>query len=59
MDQKPTDESVGASAAEPPARKLPYEKPAFRFEGVFETTALACGKIAGTQGQCNRLPRTS
>ena len=59
MDEETADKSAGTPAAEPPARKLPYEKPAFRFEGVFETTALACGKIAGTQGQCNRLPRTS
>ena len=37
------------------ARK-PYVKPAFRFERVFETTALACAKITATQGQC-RLNR--
>jgi hypothetical protein len=29
-----------------PAAKKPYSKPAFRFERVFETTALACGKTA-------------
>jgi len=28
--------------------KKPYEKPAFRYERVFETTALSCGKTAGT-----------
>jgi hypothetical protein len=27
--------------------KKPYEKPRFRFEQVFETTALACGKVTG------------
>ena len=31
--------------------KKPYEKPAFRYERVFVTTALACGKT-GTQSQC-------
>ena len=37
-----------------PARgKLPYQKPAFRHEGVFETMALACGKIQSTQSQCH------
>ena len=36
-----------------PATKKPYAKPAFRFERVFETTALSCGKIAGTQGPCS------
>ena len=31
--------------------KKPYEKPAFRHEQVFVTTALSCGKIA-TQISC-------
>ncbi len=34
-----------------PAKK-PYCKPAFRFERVFETRALACGKVVATQQQC-------
>lgn len=29
-------------------QKKPYEKPAFRFEKVFVTTALSCGKLAVT-----------
>jgi hypothetical protein len=32
--------------------KKPYQKPAFRYDRVFETTALACGKLNGTQSQC-------
>jgi len=32
--------------------KKPYLKPAFRHEQVFETMALACGKINPTQQQC-------
>ncbi|HEY3971787.1 MAG TPA: hypothetical protein VGM18_02220 [Candidatus Sulfotelmatobacter sp.] len=32
--------------------KKPYEKPAFRFEQVFVTSALSCGKISATQGGC-------
>jgi hypothetical protein len=32
--------------------KKPYLKPAFRFERVFETQALSCGKIGGTSTQC-------
>jgi hypothetical protein len=28
-----------------------YEKPSFRYEHVFVTTALGCGKT-GTEGQC-------
>jgi|HubBroStandDraft_1064217.scaffolds.fasta_scaffold05798_4 hypothetical protein len=29
-----------------------YQKPAFRFEKVFEMQALSCGKTVATQGQC-------
>jgi len=32
--------------------KKPYEKPSFRYEQVFVTTALSCGKT-GTQAQCS------
>ena len=28
-----------------PVNKKPYEKPSFRYEQVFVTTALSCGKI--------------
>ncbi len=35
----------------PANNKKPYEKPSFRFETVFVTTALSCGKIANT-GTC-------
>ena len=34
------------------AAKKAYRKPEFRFEQVFETRALACGKISTTQAQC-------
>ena len=29
-----------------PEKKKPYEKPAFRHEQVFVTTALSCGKAS-------------
>jgi hypothetical protein len=32
--------------------RRPYEKPTFRYERAFETTALSCGKAQSTQGQC-------
>jgi hypothetical protein len=35
-----------------PSRKKPYQKPAFQYERVFETTALACGKVNISQHQC-------
>lgn len=43
------DAKQGESA--PKAKRL-YEKPAFQYEKVFETMALACGKISPTQRQC-------
>ncbi len=38
--------------------KKPYEKPSFRYEQVFVTTALACGKISATQQSCLQNPPT-
>jgi hypothetical protein len=35
--------------------KKPYEKPSFRYEQVFVTSALTCGK-AGTEGTCSHGP---
>jgi hypothetical protein len=37
--------------------KKPYQKPDFRFEKVFEVSALSCGKLSATQAQC-RLTST-
>jgi hypothetical protein len=41
---------VAASAA-----KKPYKTPSFKFESVFEVSALMCGKINTTQGGCSGL----
>lgn len=41
-----------------PAKK-PYHKPAVRYERVFETRALTCGKVQVTQGSCHYNRRTS
>ena len=38
--------------------KKPYEKPSFRYEQVFVTTALSCGKLA-TQGSCSLNTKVS
>lgn len=40
------------------AKKL-YLKPAFRHEKVFETMALACGKVSTTQAQCRSNQKNS
>jgi hypothetical protein len=39
--------------------KRPYEAPAIASEQIFETTALACGKISGSGGKCNTFGKTS
>jgi hypothetical protein len=41
------------------ADKKPYEKPAFRYEKVFVTTALSCGKTNPTQSSCIGLSSAS
>jgi hypothetical protein len=41
------------SAGSAPKRKRPYAKPVFQQEKVFETMALACGKVSGTERQCH------
>ncbi|MBZ5614858.1 MAG: hypothetical protein LAO23_12680 [Acidobacteriia bacterium] len=41
------------------AKKV-YQKPAFRYERVFETIALSCGKLVhDTRHQCNLSKKTS
>ena len=55
-----------AKGGEPPQQEAParaesdrtrsrkaYQKPAFRYERVFETRALSCGKVNPTQLQCS------
>jgi hypothetical protein len=38
--------------------KKPYEKPGFRYEKVFVTSALTCGKT-GTEENCASRPSAS
>jgi len=39
--------------------KKTYVKPSFAYERVFETMALACGKLNGTQAQCKSSKKNS
>jgi hypothetical protein len=50
-----SDESAGSTTK----TKRPYKKPAFEHEKVFETMALACGKLSHTQAQCHFNRRNS
>jgi hypothetical protein len=36
-----------------------YKKPAFRYEQVFETQALSCGKLISSQGNCQFSTKNS
>jgi hypothetical protein len=49
-----TDNS-STESFQPAAAKKPYEKPSFRYEQVFVTSALSCGKV-GNEGQCQFGP---
>jgi hypothetical protein len=39
--------------------KKPYTKPGVQSEPIYETLALACGKLPGQGGICNGAPRRS
>ncbi len=53
-----TDRQATPMGEQKTARK-PYRKPAVRHEQVFETSALACGKIQTTQESCAHNKHTS
>jgi hypothetical protein len=52
-------QKTGVAAGPEQKPKKPYRTPEFRFERVFETTALACGKVDQTQQQCKFNRKTS
>jgi hypothetical protein len=39
--------------------RKPYQKPSVTSEPIYETLALACGKLPGQGGICNAAPRRS
>jgi hypothetical protein len=54
MNQSSSDEPRPAAI-----EKKPYEKPGFRYEQVFVTSALSCGKINPTDLNCASNPKVS
>lgn len=52
MNDSKQAQSGSRTRPESTVKKKPYQKPEFRRDRVFETTALACGKIQATQSQC-------
>jgi hypothetical protein len=57
-DEERRDQPAELTPEEPKEKKT-YEKPAFRFERVFETSALSCGKVHATQSGCFRNRKLS
>jgi hypothetical protein len=49
--------SGGPKSASP--TKKPYVKPECVSEPIYETMALACGKLPGESFQCNGAPKRS
>lgn len=43
----------------PATNKKPYEKPWFRYEQVFVTTALSCGKVGSLSQSCIQSGKNS
>jgi hypothetical protein len=50
--RKQNDAASAQTASRPSLGKKRYAKPGFKHEKVFETMALACGKLSATQAQC-------
>jgi hypothetical protein len=54
---KDKDEKIRGANEQEPQSKKPYRKPAFRFERVFEVSALGCTKNK-TQFGCGKIGKS-
>jgi hypothetical protein len=52
MSQSEQANRVHPGAARGPTAKKPYHKPQVRYEKVFETSAISCGKVQSHQSSC-------
>jgi hypothetical protein len=59
MDEQDLNTSKKNAAQSSPTAKKQYQEPAFRHERVFETMALACGKVQAILPQCRFNRHTS
>lgn len=59
MSQKNRNAGETNASEKRGAAKKPYKKPAFKHERVFETMALACGKVHPTASGCRFNRRSS
>jgi len=53
MSQSKAKNEVTRAADDKPAARKPYQKPEVRYDRVFETMALSCGKVQTTQRSCH------
>jgi hypothetical protein len=51
--------SDGSATTLAAGQKKPYVKPSFRYEKVFVTTALSCGKVSFTESNCVHNTKSS
>jgi hypothetical protein len=58
-EQENNASSKNSNESESAAAKKQYKDPAFRYEHVFETMALACGKVEPTNISCRFNRRNS
>ena len=59
MSGEAPEGQIPSATGNPTPAKKPYQKPAFRYERVFEMTALTCGKIQPVNQQCKFNRKTS
>ncbi len=59
MNDKPAPREKREQLGNASKEKKRYQKPAFRYERVFETLALSCGKIGATVASCQFSRKTS
>jgi hypothetical protein len=59
MSTQNRNDPGAAQPADRPAAKKPYQKPAFGHGRVFDTRALAGGKVQATRQQSNSIRRIS
>jgi len=59
MSESDQRERTPSAMEDPGAARMLYEKPAYHYESVFETSALTCGKIQNTQGSCHANRKNS
>jgi hypothetical protein len=52
-------QKIASTNEKHPKKKRAYVKPQCISEPIYETLALACGKMGGQGGFCNAAPRRS